>query len=69
MKKIILILFSFCIVFQGCKNEPKEQLENRMYLIPEISNDSILVFGKNNISNYILELYDIKSNAVFLVGQ
>ncbi|MBK9353015.1 MAG: hypothetical protein IPN09_03290 [Bacteroidetes bacterium] len=60
MKKIILILFSFCIVFQSCKNEPEEQLENKMFLIPEISNDSILVFGKNNISNYILELYDIK---------
>jgi hypothetical protein len=61
MKIINLILFSFCVLFQGCKNEPKEQLENKMYLISDISNDSILVFGKNNIDDYILRLYDIKS--------
>ncbi|MBK6339872.1 MAG: hypothetical protein IPF63_09860 [Bacteroidetes bacterium] len=57
MKIIKLILFSFCILLQGCKNEPKELLENKMYLIPIISNDSILVFGKTNISSSQLPLF------------
>lgn len=71
MKIINLILFSFCILLQGCKNEPKEQLENKMYLIPIISNDSILVFGKTNISGsqlpHFKKVFEINEKKIIAV--
>jgi hypothetical protein len=58
----------FCVLFHGCKNKPKEQLENKMYLIPEISNDSILVFGFNQVSHpeslNIKTVFEIDKNEI-----
>ncbi len=61
MKKIILILFSFCFLFQGCKNEPKEQLQldNKMYLISGISKDSIIVFGSKTLDSNFIDFYKV----------
>lgn len=49
----------FCILFQGCKNEPKEQLENKIYLIPEVSDDSIIIFGSETLDPDFIDFYKV----------